>query len=182
MAHESMEDMMVVLEAAIMSAAEPLTVTDLRRLFLSDPGPDMVRRLLDELRRLWASRGLRLVSTASGWRFQTSDRVRPYLDRLKTDRPPKYSRAVMETLAIVAYRQPVTRGEIESIRGVTVSAQILKTLESRGWVAGVGHKEVPGRPALYGTTKRFLDDLNLRSLAELPALDDLESIVQHAKS
>ena len=129
--------------------------------------------LLNDLRAEWSGRGIELVQLASGWRFQTRPEYQPYLDRLKNERPPRYSRAVLETLAIIAYRQPVTRGDIEDIRGVAVSPNILKSLESRGWIDTVGHRDAPGRPALYATTKRFLDDLRLRSLAELPPLNDI---------
>ena len=168
-----------IVEAALLAATGPLTVAELRRLFDEDPGPDMVRRLLDELRAEWfdAARGVELVQLASGWRFQTRAEVQVYLDRLKEERPPRYSRAVMETLAIIAYRQPVTRGDIEDIRGVAVSPNILKTLESRGWIDVVGHRDTPGRPALFATTRRFLDDMGLRSLTELPALTEIEKIM-----
>ncbi|MDX9716848.1 MAG: SMC-Scp complex subunit ScpB [Thauera sp.] len=168
-----------IVEAALLAATGPLTVAELRRLFDEDPGPDLVRRLLDELRAEWfdAARGVELVQLASGWRFQTRAEVQVYLDRLKEERPPRYSRAVMETLAIIAYRQPVTRGDIEDIRGVAVSPNILKTLESRGWIDVVGHRDTPGRPALFATTRRFLDDMGLRSLTELPALTEIEKIM-----
>ena len=168
-----------ILEAALLSAPGPLPVAQLRRLFEEDPGPDLVRRLLDELRDEWtmAGRGVELVQLASGWRFQTRPEYQVYLDRLKDEKPPRYSRAVMETLAIVAYRQPVTRGDIEDIRGVAVSPNILKTLEARGWIDVVGHRDTPGRPALFATTRRFLDDMGLRSLAELPALTEIERIM-----
>ena len=168
-----------IVEAALLAATGPLTVAELRRLFDEDPGPDLVRRLLDELRAEWfdAARGVELVQLASGWRFQTRAEVQVYLDRLKEERPPRYSRAVMETLAIIAYRQPVTRGDIEDIRGVAVSPNILNTLESRGWIDVVGHRDTPGRPALFATTRRFLDDMGLRSLTELPALTEIEKIM-----
>jgi segregation and condensation protein B len=168
-----------ILEAALLSAPTPLSVAQLRRLFEEDPGPDLVRRLLEELRDEWtmAGRGVELVQLASGWRFQTRPEYQVYLDRLKDEKPPRYSRAVMETLAIVAYRQPVTRGDIEDIRGVAVSPNILKTLEARGWIDVVGHRDTPGRPALFATTRRFLDDMGLRSLAELPALTEIERIM-----
>ncbi|ENO95786.1 SMC-Scp complex subunit ScpB [Thauera phenylacetica] len=168
-----------IVEAALLAAPGPLPVSELRKLFDEDPGPDLVRRLLDELRAQWfeAGRGVELVQLASGWRFQTRPEYQVYLDRLKEEKPPRYSRAVMETLAIIAYRQPVTRGDIEDIRGVTVSPNILKTLESRGWVDIVGHRDTPGRPALFATTRRFLDEMGLRSLTELPALTELEKIM-----
>ncbi|NMG42362.1 SMC-Scp complex subunit ScpB [Aromatoleum toluvorans] len=171
------DDFKRVMEVALLAASAPLQVSDLRRLFDPDPGPDLVRRLLDELRAEWAGRGVELVQLASGWRFQTRPEYQIFLDRLKEERPPKYSRAVLETLAIIAYRQPVTRGDIEDIRGVAVSPNVLKTLESRGWVDIVGHRDTPGRPALFATTRRFLDDLGLRSLTELPALTEIERIM-----
>jgi len=174
------EDAKRVLEAALFASAAPLSVGVLRQLFEQDPGVDLVRRLLDELRADWesAGRGVELAQTASGWRFQTRAELQPYLDRLKNERPPRYSRAVMETLAIIAYRQPVTRGGIEDIRGVAVSPNVLKTLESRGWIDVVGHRDTPGRPALFATTKRFLDDMGLRSLTELPALPEIERMME----
>jgi len=166
-----------VIEAALLAASAPLPVGELRRLFEPDPGAELVRRLLDELRAEWSDRGVELVQLASGWRFQTRPEYQVFLDRLKEERPPRYSRAVLETLAIIAYRQPVTRGDIEDIRGVTVSPNVLKTLESRGWIDVVGHRDTPGRPALFATTRRFLDDLGLRSLTELPALTEIERIM-----
>ena len=168
-----------VIEAALLATQAPLTVMELRRLFDEDPGNDLVRKLLEELRAQWsaAGRGVELVQLASGWRFQTRAEYQCYLDRLKEEKPPRYSRAVMETLAIIAYRQPVTRGDIEDVRGVTVSPNILKTLESRGWIDVVGHRDTPGRPELFATTRRFLDDLSLRSLTELPALVEIEKIM-----
>jgi segregation and condensation protein B len=171
------EDFKRVVETALLAASAPLAVADLRQLFDGDPGADLLRRLLDELRSDWAGRGVELVQVSSGWRFQTRPEYQVFLDRLKQERPPKYSRAVLETLAIIAYRQPVTRGDIEEIRGVAVSPNVLKTLESRGWVDVVGHRETPGRPALFATTRRFLDDLGLRSLIELPALTEIERII-----
>ncbi len=171
------EEFKRVIETALLAAAAPMPVTTLRRLFEEDPGADFVRRLLDELRGDWDGRGVELVQSASGWRFQTRPEYQPYLDRLKEEKPPKYSRAVLETLAIIAYRQPVTRGDIEDIRGVAVSPNVLKTLESRGWIDEVGHRDTPGRPALFATTRRFLDDLGLRSLTELPALTEIERIM-----
>ena len=168
-----------IVEAALLAAPGPLPVSELRKLFDEDPGPDLVRRLLDELRAQWfeAGRGVELVQLASGWRFQTRPEYQVYLDRLKEEKPPRYSRAVMETLAIIAYRQPVTRGDIEDIRGVAVSPNVLKALESRGWVDVVGHRDTPGRPALFPTTRRFLDEMGLRSLTELPALTEIEKIM-----
>ena len=171
------EDFKRVIETALLAACAPLQVADVRRLFDPDPGADLVRRLLDELRGDWTGRGVELVQIASGWRFQTRPEYQVFLDRLKEEKPPKYSRAVLETLAIIAYRQPVTRGDIEDIRGVAVSPNVLKTLESRGWIDIVGHRDTPGRPALFATTRRFLDDLCLRSLTELPALTEIERIM-----
>ena len=153
-----------ILEAVLFSAQQPLTPLELRKVFLDEIGTDVLRALLDELRQDWADRPLELVQTASGWRFRTRAEFLPYLERLNPERPPKYSRAVLETLAIIAYRQPVTRGDIEDIRGVTVASQIIKVLEERGWVDVVGHRDTPGRPALLATTKKFLDDLGLRSV------------------
>jgi len=167
-----------VLETALLVAEEPLSVTQLRRLFDDELGADPVRRVLEALRADWEGRGVELSQVASGWRFRARPELQQYLDRLHPDKPPRYSRAVMETLAIIAYRQPVTRGDIESVRGVTVSGALVKTLEQRGWVEAVGHKEVPGRPALYATTRQFLDDLNLTSLGDLPPLEDLGTLVE----
>ena len=163
----------VVLEAALLAAQEPLPISELRKIFDEDIGADTIRRLLEELREAWKDRGVELVATASGWRFQTRASYQKFLERIHPDKAPRYSRAVLETLAIVAYRQPVTRGDIEEVRGVTVSAEVIGRLEARGWVEVIGHKEVPGRPALYATTKTFLDDLGLRSLQELPPLEDI---------
>ena len=160
----------IVLETALLTAQQPMPLAELRRLFADELNADTVRALLDELRVQWTGRGIELVALASGWRFQSTAAMRPYLDRLNPEKAPRYSRAVIETLAIVAYRQPVTRGDIEEIRGVTVSSQVLKALEDRGWVETIGHREAPGRPALFATTRQFLDDLGLCSLEELPAL------------
>lgn len=162
-----------IVEAALLSSQEPLSLADLKRLFEDAIGPDTLRRLLDELRDDWAGRAVELVNLASGWRFQTRPEFQPFVERLNPDKRPRYSRAVMETLAIIAYRQPVTRGDVEDIRGVAVSAQIIQALESRGWIDVVGHRDTPGRPALYATTKAFLDDLGLRSLQELPPLEEI---------
>lgn len=171
------DDCKKVIEAALLAASAPLTVGELRQLFAPDIGAERVRRALDELRGDWDDRGIELVQLASGWRFRTRPEYQVFLERLKQERPAKYSRAVLETLAIIAYRQPVTRGDIEEIRGVAVSPNVLRTLESRGWVDIVGHRETPGRPALFATTRRFLDDLGLRSLTELPALTEIERII-----
>jgi segregation and condensation protein B len=160
-----------VLEAALICAATPLSLRDLRQLFDDQVGADTLRALLDDLAADWQDRGVELVTLASGWRFQTRPALRPFLDRLHPEKPPRYSRAALETLAIVAYRQPVTRGDIEDIRGVTVSSQIVKQLEDRGWIEAIGYREAPGRPGLYATTRQFLDDLGLASLADLPTLE-----------
>ena len=160
-----------VLETALICASSPLPLPDMKALFDGELGSDTLRRLLDELVSDWQDRGVELVALASGWRFQSRPELRPYLDRLHPEKPPKYSRAAMETLAIVAYRQPVTRGDIEDIRGVTVSSQIVKQLEDRGWIEAIGYREAPGRPALYATTRHFLDDMGLASLDQLPPID-----------
>jgi segregation and condensation protein B len=160
-----------VLETALICASAPMTLSEMRALFDGQIGPDTLRQLLDALARDWEDRGVELVALASGWRFQSRPEMRQYLDRLHPEKPPKYSRAAMETLAIVAYRQPVTRGDIEDIRGVTVSSHIIKQLEDRGWIDAIGYREAPGRPALYATTRQFLDDLGLASLDQLPPLE-----------
>ncbi len=160
-----------VLETALICAVAPMPLAEMRALFNGDVGLDSLRRLLDELVHDWQDRGVELVCLASGWRFQSRPEMREYLDRLHPEKPPKYSRAAMETLAIVAYRQPVTRGDIEDIRGVTVSSPIVKQLEDRGWIDAIGYREAPGRPALYATTRQFLDDLGLSSLDQLPTID-----------
>lgn len=160
-----------VLEAALLAQTEPLPVAELRRLFDDELDADTIRLLLEDLQREWVGHGVELVRLASGWRFQTRPEMRDYLDRLKTEKAPRYSRATMETLAIIAYRQPVTRGDIEDIRGVAVATQVIKGLEDRGWIEVIGHRDAPGRPELFATTRHFLDDLGLRSLEELPALD-----------
>ncbi len=161
----------IVLEAALLTAQQPLPLAELRRLFPDELDDDMLRVLLEELRADWRGRGIELVVLATGWRFQSTAAMRTHLDRLHPEKPPRYSRAVLETLAIIAYRQPVTRGDIEEIRGVSASAQVVRALEERGWIETIGHREAPGRPALLATTRRFLDDLGLRSLQELPPFD-----------
>src|SRR5919199_2239731 len=166
-------DVKRLLEAALLASPEPLALPDLKRLFSGELSTDTLRNLLGELAEEWKGRAVELVHVASGWRFQTTADFQPYVERLAPEKPPRYSRAVMETLAIIAYRQPVTRGDIEDIRGVTVSTQIMQTLEARGWIDAVGHRETPGRPALYATTRKFLDDLGLRSLEELPPLEEI---------
>jgi segregation and condensation protein B len=176
----------IVLETALICAQEPLKVGDLRKLFADGLSADTVRALLEDLRNEWSGRGVELVALATGWRFQSKPAMRPFLDRLHPEKPPKYSRAVLETLAIIAYRQPVTRGDIEEIRGVTVNTQVIKQLEDRSWIEVIGHRDVPGRPALYATTKQFLDDLGLKALDELPPLEDpsaqnaADLLAQHA--
>lgn len=161
-----------VLETALICAQQPLTVRELRVLFNDELGADTVKVLLQELQAEWAQRGVELVGVASGWRFQSRPEMRPFLDRLHPEKPPKYTRATLETLAIIAYRQPVTRGDMEDIRGVTINTLIIKQLEDRGWIEVIGHREAAGRPALFATTRQFLDDLGLESLDQLPALDD----------
>lgn len=160
-----------ILETALICAQEPLSMKDMGVLFEGAIEADTLRTMLLELQQLWTGRGVELVCLATGWRFQSRPEMRPFLDRLHPEKPPKYSRAVLETLAIIAYRQPVTRGDMEDIRGVTISSTILKQLEDRGWVEVIGHRETVGRPALYATTRQFLDDLGLASLDALPALD-----------
>ena len=163
-----------VLETALLCSTQPVTVRDLRVLFDDALGADTLKALLEELQLDWAERGLELVSVATGWRFQSRPELRIYLDKLNPEKPPKYTRAVMETLAIIAYRQPVTRGDMEDIRGVTINTQIIKQLEDRGWVEVIGHRESVGRPGLYATTRQFLDDLGLSSLDQLPLLSSVE--------
>ena len=173
-------DLKRVLEAVLLSTREPLSTLELRKLFADQVGADVLRVLLDELRSEWELRPLELLQVASGWRFRTRAEFMPYLERLNPEKPPRYSRAVLETLAIIAYRQPVTRGDIEDIRGVTVSTQVIRVLEERGWVDVVGHRDTPGRPGLLTTTRKFLDDLGLRSVAELPPLEQINSTLDLA--
>lgn len=160
-----------ILEAALLTAIEPTTTKELMRLFEDAFDKSVIETLLDDLRRDWRDRGLELVQVKTGWRFQTRQEVKRYLEQMNPEKPPKYSRATMETLAIIAYKQPVTRGDIESIRGVTVSSQVIKGLEDRGWIETVGYRETPGRPALWATTSQFLADLNLSTLSDLPLLE-----------
>jgi len=167
-----------VLETALLVTQEPMSLNDLKKLFDEKIDNGTLRKVLDDLRNDWDGRGVELVSVASGWRFRARPESQKFLDRLNPQKPPKYSRAVLETIAIIAYKQPVTRGDIEEIRGVTVSPGILKALEARGWIDVIGHREVPGRPEIFATTKSFLDDLNLRSLEELPPLSELGSLVE----
>ena len=167
----------IVLEAALLCASAPMSLLELRKLFEVDGDEltnEQIVRALEQLQQVWLDRGMELAELASGWRFQSRASMQRYLERLSPERAPKYSRAVMETLAIISWRQPVTRGDIEDIRGVTVSSQIIKTLEDRGWIEVIGHRDGPGRPGLLGTTKQFLDDLGLRALDELPALGAAE--------
>ena len=159
-----------VLETALICSQQPLTLREMRVLFDEALGTDSLKNLLDELNNDWAGRGVELVKVATGWRFQSRPEMREYLDRLHPEKPPRYTRATLETLAIIAYRQPVTRGDMEDIRGVTISSLLIKQLEDRGWVEVIGHRETAGRPALFATTKQFLDDLGLASLDQLPLL------------
>ena len=164
-----------VLEAALLSAPEPLTVQQLKRLFAGEVDADNIRKVLEQLRGEWSERSIELTPVASGWRFRVKPDYQKFLDRISSEKPPRYSRAVLETLAIIAYRQPVTRGDIEDVRGVAVSPPTLNALVERGWIEVIGHRESPGRPAIFATTRKFLDDLNLRSLEELPPLEELQS-------
>jgi len=169
--NENLSEMKLILETALLVSQEPLTLHQLGKLFDSEMDADNLRKVLDEIKADWSNRGVELTQVASGWRFQARPEFQRHINKLSPEKPPKYSRAVLETLSIIAYRQPVTRGDIEDIRGVAVSPNILKTLEGRGWIDAIGHRDTPGQPALYATTKQFLDDLNLRSLQELPSLD-----------
>ena len=169
----NLDDVKRVLETVLLTAQAPLSLAELKKVFDAEVHTDFLRIALEELRSDWQGRGVELVSVAEGWRFQTRPEYQAYLDRLNPEKPPKYSRATLELLAIIAYRQPVTRGDIEEIRGVSVNSQTIRTLEERGWIEVVGHKDVPGRPALYATTKHFLSDLGLRALSELPPLPEV---------
>ena len=160
-----------VLETALICAHQPLSLKDMAILFQDEVGADTLKDMLEDLARLWTGRGVELVQVATGWRFQSRPEMREFLDRLHPEKPPRYTRATLETLAIIAYRQPVTRGDMEDIRGVTINSLLIKQLEDRGWVEVIGHRETVGRPALFATTRQFLDDLGLQSLAQLPALD-----------
>ena len=164
-----------IIEAALLTAGEPVSAAKLAKLFDPPLEAELMTQALDDLGRSWAGRSVELVEVASGWRFQGKPAIQPYLDRLAPEKPPRYSRAVMETLAIIAYQQPVTRGDIEAVRGVAVSTNVVKSLEDRQWVEVVGHRETPGRPALYATTKTFLDDLGHRSLSEQPSQAELDA-------
>ena len=167
-----------ILEAVLLSTQEPLPVSELRKLFDQELSHPVISKLLEEIRGKWRDSGIELVTVASGWRFQTKPEMQTFLEKLAPQKTPRYSRAVLETLAIIAYRQPVTRGDIEEIRGVSVSTSVLKTLLARGWIEEVGHRNVPGKPALFATTSHFLDDLNLRTLDELPPLDEMQSLIE----
>jgi len=173
-------DQIRILEAALLTSQEPLPVAELKKLFDGTINSKQLLTMLDKLSNQWQEKGIELVEVASGWRFQSRPEMQVYLEKLNPQKPPRYSRAVLETLAIIAYRQPVTRGDIEEIRGVTVSSAILKTLETRGWIEVVGQRNVPGRPQLYATTSNFLNDLNLQSLDQLPPLDELINQTEHA--
>jgi len=180
-AHDPLQ-MKAIVEAVLLVSQEPLPLSELKKLFDEEPSSDTLRRVLEDLRRDWQGRGVELTQVASGWRFRARPEIQKFIERLNPQKPPRYSRAVLETLAIIAYRQPCTRGDIEEIRGVVVSPNIIKALEVRGWIDIVGHKEVPGRPELFATTRAFLDDLNLSSLEELPPLEDLGSLVETVRA
>jgi segregation and condensation protein B len=168
-----------VLETALLCAHEPLSINDMKKLFVDSDhggevvGADSIKQMLQELRFDWTGKGIEIVCLSTGWRFQSRPEMKVYLDRLNPEKPPKYTRATLETLAIIAYRQPVTRGDIEEIRGVTVSSHTIKLLEDRGWIESIGYRDVPGRPALFATTRQFLDDLGLTSLDQLPPLQQV---------
>lgn len=171
-----LSEIKLIIETALLTSPSPLQLAELKKLFDEDLGAETLRKILEQIRQDWEGKGIELVSVASGWRFRARPEYQPYLDRLNPEKPPRCSRAIMETLAIIAYRQPVTRGDIEEIRGVAVSTSVIRAIEARGWADIVGHREVPGRPALYATTKQFLDDLNLRSLSELPPLEEISAM------
>ena len=166
-----------ILETALICGQQPLLVRDMRVLFEEEIGADTLKTILLELQQDWAFKGVELINVATGWRFQSRPEMREYLDRLTPEKPPKYTRAVLETLAIIAYRQPATRGDMEDIRGVTINGLILKQLEDRGWIEVIGHRDSVGRPALFATTKQFLDDLGIESLDQLPELGPLREQV-----
>lgn len=171
-----------ILEAALLTTQDPIPISELKKLFDGELNTEVIRKLLEELREKWEEEGIELVCVAGGWRFHTKVEVQKFLSKLNPQKPPRYSRAVLETLAIIAYKQPVTRGDIEEIRGVSVSSSILKALEARGWIEAIGHRDVPGRPVLFATTKNFLNDLNLRSLEELPPLEEPGLLVEEKGS
>jgi len=166
-----------VLETALLCAHEPLSINEMKKLYGDegehDVGADTIKQMLEELREDWSDKGIEVVCLSTGWRFQSRPEMKKYLERLNPEKPQKYTRATLETLAIIAYRQPVTRGDIEEIRGVTVNSQTIKLLEDRGWIEAIGHRDVPGRPGLFATTKQFLDDLGLSSLDQLPPLQQV---------
>ena len=168
-----------ILEVALLTSPEPLSLAELKKLSDAPVENNLIEKMLEQLAQEYAGRGVELNRVANGWRFRACPEMQPYLNRLNPQKPPRYSRAVMETLAIIVYRQPVTRGDIEEIRGVAVSSQILKTLETRGWIDIVGTRDTPGKPELFATTKQLLDDLNLRSLQELPPLEEMSSLLEH---
>lgn len=178
----NMEEEKKVLETALLCAQEPLSLQDMKSMFAGDDGQggkiglDRLRTLIGELEKDWSGKGLELVNVSNGWRFQSRPEMKPYLEKLRQEKPPRYSRATLETLAIIAYNQPVTRGDIERIRGVTVNVQAIRLLEERGWIETIGHREVPGRPALLATTAQFLNDLGLASLEQLPPLQVLQEM------
>ncbi|MCE7913242.1 MAG: SMC-Scp complex subunit ScpB [Nitrosomonas sp. PRO4] len=171
-----------ILEVALLTTQEPLPISELKKLFNHELSTAVLSKLLYGIREKWADSGIELISVASGWRFQTRPDMQPYLDRLTPPKAPRYSRAVLETLAIIAYRQPVTRGDIEEIRGVSVASTVLKSLSARGWIEAVGHRNVAGKPALFATTSKFLDDLKLRSLEELPPLEEMKSLLDSGEN
>lgn len=179
---KNLDQVKCVLETALLTTQDPLPLSELQKLFDGELSAEILRRLLEELREKWAEGGIELVCVASGWRFHTKLEIQEFLNKLNPQKPPRYSRAVLETLAIIAYRQPVTRGDIEGIRGVSVSGPVLKVLEARGWIEAIGHRDVPGRPVLFATTEDFLNDLNLRSLEELPSLEEPSSLVEEKGS
>lgn len=179
---KDLDQVKCVLETALLTTQDPLPLSELQKLFDGELSAEILRRLLEELREKWAGGGIELVCVASGWRFHTKLEIQEFLNKLNPQKPPRYSRAVLETLAIIAYRQPVTRGDIEGIRGVSVSGPVLKVLEARGWIEAIGHRDVPGRPVLFATTDDFLNDLNLRSLEELPSLEEPSFLVEEKGS
>jgi segregation and condensation protein B len=177
---QELTDFKYTIEAALLASTEPLSVSDIKRMFNEDLNANLIKDMLRQIAEEWSSRSGEVVEVASGWRIQVRTNFKARLDKLEPQRPPKYSRAVLETLAIIAYKQPVTRGDIEDVRGVAVSPNILRTLEARGWIDQIGVRETPGRPALFGTTATFLNDLGLKALGELPPLDDLGELLEES--
>jgi segregation and condensation protein B len=177
-----LHDAKAILETALLTSEEPLPLPQLQKLFDEEVSAEALSKMLEDIRSDWSGKGIVLVEVASGWRFCARPELQKYLERLNPEKPPRYSRAVLETLAVIAYRQPVTRGDIEEIRGVSVSSQVLKTLEARGWIEVVGQRETPGRPSLYATTPMFLDDLNLTALDQLPRLEQLSSMLAESEA